>query len=85
MFLVIGLTVLVCHVFDLLGLRGSIFLGAVLAWPWWSLSVPRWKRWALARGVNAKQLQKAGVRTGLLWPKGWIFEKTEIPNRKHDA
>ncbi len=81
-FLVIGLTVLVCHIFDFLSLRGSLFLGAVLAWPWWSVSVPRWRRWALARGVNAKQLQKAAVSTGLVWPKGWIFEKTEIPPRR---
>ena len=80
--LVIGLTVFVCHLFDFLGLRWSLFLGVVLAWPWWSVSVPRWRRWALNRGVDAKQLQKAAVCTGLVWPKGWPFEKTEIPPRK---
>jgi hypothetical protein len=79
---VIGLTVIVCQVFHFLSLRGSLFLGAVLAWPWWSVTVPRWRHWALSRGVDAKQLQKAGVRAGLVWPRGWIFEKTEIPPRK---
>jgi hypothetical protein len=81
-FLLIGATVFVCRAFDVLSLPKAVLVGAILAWPWWSISVPKWRRWALARGADADQLQKVGVRTGLVWPKGCIFEKTEIPPRK---
>ena len=60
----------------------SLIIGGVLAWPWWSLAVPRWRRWALARGADPDALQRLGERTGLVWPRGWIFEKTEIPPRR---
>jgi hypothetical protein len=51
--------------------------GFFLGWTWWSYTIPRWRRWALGRGAPADRLQKWGVATGLTWPKGWIFEKTE--------
>ncbi|MEW6401972.1 MAG: hypothetical protein AB1649_09240 [Chloroflexota bacterium] len=53
-------------------------IGIVLAWVWWSFSVPRWRRWALRNGIPTEKLQKWGVIAGLVWPKGWIFEKTEF-------
>ena len=81
-FIVIGVTVLVCHAFALLNVPSAAGLGAIIAWPWWSITVPKWRRWALERGADAEQLQKVGVRTGLIWPKGCILEKTEIPPRK---
>lgn len=81
-FVVIGVTVLVCRHFDVLSFPVAILVGAIVAWPWWSLTVPRWRRWAVRRGADAEELQKIGARTGLVWPKGWIFEKTEIPPRK---
>ena len=80
--LLIGITVYICYRLDLVNLCAAGIIGAAVAWPWWSVSVPRWRRWALGQGVDPEQLQKAGVRTGLVWPKGWIFEKTEIPPRK---
>jgi len=49
-----------------------------MAWTWWSLLVPRWRKWAHEKGVPPDQLQKWAVLTGLVWPKGWIFEKTEF-------
>ena len=52
-------------------------IGFFLGWTWWSYTIPRWRRWALTRGAPADKLQKWGVATGLTWPKGWIFEKTE--------
>ena len=51
--------------------------GFILAWTWWSHSVPRWRRWAHNRGANPDRLQKWAVVTGLVWPKGSRFEKTE--------
>ena len=67
--------------------RGAAFgamAGSIIAWPWWSFAAPRWRAWALLRGAHPDELQRWGVLTGLVWPKGWIFEKTEIPVRKRD-
>jgi hypothetical protein len=52
--------------------------GFVIAWVWWSFSVPRWRRWAIRSGANPEQLQELGVKAYLVWPKGSIFEKTEF-------
>lgn len=60
----------------------SIAVGAILSWPYWSIAAPRWRQWALGKGVPAGVLQRAAVAAGLLWPKGWIFERSEIPPRK---
>jgi hypothetical protein len=54
------------------------FIGFVLAWTWWSFTVPRWRRWALNRGAPPDRLQKLAAATGLVWPKGWLPEKTEL-------
>ena len=66
---------------SLMALWLGVIVGTVPAWLWWSITVPRWRAWALARGTDPEQLQRVGVMTGLLWPKGWIFEKTELPPR----
>jgi hypothetical protein len=61
----------------------SMPLGFILAWLWWSYSVPRWREWALKQpGVNPEELQKAAEVVTLVWPKGHFFEKTELKLRK---
>ena len=61
----------------------SLPLGFVLAWLWWSYSVPRWREWALKQpGVDPNELQKAAEVITLVWPKGHFFEKTEFKLRK---
>lgn len=55
-----------------------IFLGPLVAWLWWSLTVPRWRRWAHRRVADPNKLQKLAVATGLVWSKGSVFEKTEF-------
>lgn len=53
--------------------------GFILAWLWWAYTIPRWRKWAIQKKcVPADKLHNAAVATGLEWPKGWIFEKTEI-------
>jgi hypothetical protein len=64
------------------GSRVGLVAGSALAWLYWSLTIPRWRAWALRSGANPEALQKWGVATGLVWPRGWIFEKTELPPRK---
>jgi len=55
--------------------------GFIGAWLWWSYATPRWRRWALRRGVDPQELQRL-AEFKLVWPKGWLLEKTEfrIPN-----
>ena len=62
----------------LIGILVLIIIGPLVGWLWWSFSVPRWRKWALRRGVPEDQLQKWAVSTGLVWPKGSVFEKTEF-------
>jgi len=63
-----------------------IFLlpGFLIAWIWWSISVPQWRKWALRKGIDEHKLQRWAVLTGLVWPKGSIFEKTEIDLEDND-
>ncbi len=60
------------------GAMTSVIVGSLVAWVWWSFSVPRWRRWALKNGAPEDKLQKWAVITGLVWRKGSIFEKTEF-------
>jgi hypothetical protein len=55
-------------------------IGFFLGWTWWSFTIARWRKWALNRGAPPDRLQKWAVAVGLTWPKGWVFEKTEVRN-----
>jgi len=50
-----------------------------VAWIWWSYAAPRWRHWALTRGADPDNLQKAAERARLLWPRGHFLERTEFP------
>src|SRR5688572_21556221 len=50
-----------------IGIVGLI-VGIVIAGVWWALITPRWRRWALGRGVPPDQLQKWAMMTGLVLP-----------------
>jgi len=39
-------------------------------------------RLVLGQGIDPNRLQKFALRTGLTWPKGSIFEKTEFRRKK---
>lgn len=56
-------------------------LGAVVAWPWWSATVPVWWRWALARGADPYDLQRLAEATQLVWPRDSLLAKTEFGDR----
>lgn len=53
-------------------------LGWILGWCWWSYAAPRWRRWAIGRGVDPRALQYFGEKARLLWPKGHWGERTEL-------
>jgi hypothetical protein len=52
--------------------------GFVIAWLWWSCTVPLWRDWAADRGADPDETQWLAERQKLVWPRGHIFEKTEI-------
>ena len=56
----------------------SLLVGFFGAWGWYSFSISRWRRWALARVDQPAHLQNLAELTGLLWPKGSVFEKREF-------
>ena len=58
----------------------ALVLGFALAWSWWSVGVSLWRGWAARRGVDPGELQYRGQNASLLWPRGHIFEKTELDN-----
>jgi len=57
-----------------------ITLGGGIPWTyfWWSIVAPRWRMWAEHSGLESEELHKWGFRTGLVWPRGSVLEKTEI-------
>lgn len=58
-------------------------VGFVLAWLWWSISVPRWRLWAYERVTDIPLLKVRAVTVGLTWPDGHVFGKTEIKSKSH--
>ena len=60
----------------------ALIVGFLIAWIWFSQSSSRWYNWALQKGADPERLQRWSERTGLLWPKGSVFEKRESRDRK---
>ena len=56
----------------------GLAVGIAAGWLWWSVTVPRWRKWAKRSGVDEEEMQLLAERTGLVWPKGSFFEKTEF-------
>ncbi len=46
-----------------------LLVGFAVAWLWWAFALPRWRQWALQKGIPEDRLHKAAVMTGLEWPK----------------
>jgi hypothetical protein len=64
----------------ILGL-GLTWGAPIIAWIWWSYATPRWRAWALRRGVDPDELQRIAEAEKLVWPEGHIFERTEFRGR----
>lgn len=50
-----------------LGLNLGLLTGIILGWIYWSYLIPRWRQWAINRGVNEANLDKWARRTLLTW------------------
>ncbi len=83
-FLVAGLPPTAIIALSMVGLSGQIgplwaaLVAMVPSWTWWSFTVPLWRKWAHEHGALPDDVQKLASTVGLVWPKGWIFEKTEF-------
>jgi hypothetical protein len=61
-----------------------VFLGGfVLAWLWWSFTIPRWRLWAYERVDDISRLRAEAVKVGLTWPDDSVFTGTEIKSPSH--
>ena len=63
-----------------LGLAGAgagAIVGATASWALWALAIGRWRRWAVASGIPAADLQRAAVVAGLVGPRGSRLEQAE--------
>ena len=63
----------------------AIVLPSGLAWIWWSFKVSRWRIWALQNVDDWRKLERLAVLSLLIWPRGSIFEKTEIKTNEQRA
>ncbi|MGE0761398.1 MAG: hypothetical protein AB7O38_30570 [Pirellulaceae bacterium] len=59
----------------------GLLAGTAVAWLLWSFQVPRWRDWVEANGISPEAVQRLAVRTGLLWPRGSLMERTEFRRR----
>jgi hypothetical protein len=60
---------------------GGFVVGIVPAWLWWSFAVPRWRDWVVDQDLDVDAVQSIAVATGLLWPRGFFLERTELRRR----
>ena len=56
-------------------------LAGLIAWPWWSYAVPRWRDWVEEQGLRPDDVQPLAQQTGLIWPRGFFLERTELRRR----
>jgi hypothetical protein len=75
--LIVGFAVIAARLTGL-SWRLTLLVGIGGGWLWWSLAVPRWRRWAHARGAEPSELQRLAQRTGLVWREGSFMSRTEI-------
>jgi len=60
-------------------------LPPLLAWVWWSREISSWRIWVLRNVDDWRSLERAAIWTGLIWPRGSIFEKTEFKSSEQRA
>jgi hypothetical protein len=56
----------------------AFLIAFVGGWLVWSIQIPKWRLWAYERVDDIDALEEAAVGVQLIWPKGSIFERTEI-------
>lgn len=75
--------ILMLELADVIG-AGVLFISIGIGWLWWSVKIVKWKCAAFA-GLSFEEgfeLYTQAIGVGLIWPKGHIFNKTEIWSRQ---
>jgi hypothetical protein len=62
--------------------RYGAVAGMAVGWLYWSFSVPKWRKWALSKNVDADALEKYGSLFLLTFKKNNPLSKTEIKDTK---
>ena len=70
---------------NLATLVAGLILGFVCSWAAWSSQVTRWRLWAYRRVTDIDALKSQAVASGLIWPEGHFFERTELRSRDEAA
>ena len=58
----------------------TVFFAIIVGWSWWSYRIVKWKCWAFSQidSADSVKLYTRAIEVGLIWPKGSVFNKTEI-------
>ena len=57
-----------------------LFVFIFIGWIWWSYKIVKWKYFAFSKLTieESYELHIKAIESGLIWPTGSIFNKTEI-------
>lgn len=63
----------------------GIFAGPLIAWMWWSFSIPRWRYWTRQHlnEEEIEELHRLSINSQLEWQRGHVLEKTEIRSSEY--
>ena len=64
-----------------IGITFAALLFTAFAWLYWSFAVARWRDWIEDQGIAPGEVDELAVRTGLIWPEGSEYERTEFRRR----
>src|SRR5712692_455407 len=45
-----------------------VLAGMTVAWQWYSVALPGWRKWLIRKGVQDEEVENLGRRAGLVWP-----------------
>ena len=62
-----------------------VVLPVLPAWLWWSYATPKWRLWALQNVDDWRTLESAAIAEKLIWPRGSVFNLTEIKSSAQKA
>ena len=58
----------------------TVFIAICIGWIWWSFKIVKWKYFAFSKLTidESYALYIKAIESGLIWPAGSVFNKTEI-------
>jgi hypothetical protein len=45
-----------------------VLAAVALGWQWYSMVLPRWRKWSLGKGIQMEDLERLARRSGFAWP-----------------